>query len=159
MTTATSAGYPAFRENRFLQGICIATLLVLLIAAYHPDQIFDFLLENGTMFVFIAVLVCTYRLLPFSDLSYLLMFLFFCLHEWGAHYKYTDVPLGEWMKGWLPTNRNHYDRVAHFAFGVLIASPMQELFIRKARVTGNWRYYLPVEFVLEIGRASCRERV
>src|SRR5258706_8311434 len=54
------------------------------------------------------------------------------------------------MKGWLQPNRNHYDRVAHFAFGVLIAYPMQELFIRKARVTGNWRYYLPVEFVLAL---------
>jgi len=44
------------------------------------------------------LLICTYRVLPFSDLSYLLLFLFFCMHEWGAHYKYTDVPLGEWMK-------------------------------------------------------------
>lgn len=125
-------------------------MLVTLIGAYHPDQMFDFLLENGTMFVFIAVLVCTYRILPFSDLSYLLIFLFFCIHEWGAHYKYTDVPLGEWMKVWLHTNRNHYDRVAHFTFGVLIAYPMMEMFMRKARVTGNWRYYLPVEFVVAL---------
>ena len=129
MTTATTAGFPAFRDNRFLQGICIAGFVALLIAAYHPDQMFDFVLENGTMSIFVVLLICTYRVLPFSDLSYLLLFLFFCLHEWGAHYKYTDVPLGEWMKTWLHTNRNHYDRVAHFAFGLLIAYPVQEITI------------------------------
>jgi putative membrane protein len=150
LTTATTAGYPAFRDNRFLQGICIAGLLALLIAAYHPDQMFDFVLENGTMSIFVVLLICTYRVLPFSDLSYLLLFLFFCLHEWGAHYKYTDVPLGEWMKIWLHTNRNHYDRVAHFAFGLLIVYPVQEMLMRKARVAGGWRYFLPVEFVLAL---------
>ena len=70
------------------------------------------------------------------------------MHEWGAHYKYSDVPLGEWMKPLLHTNRNMYDRVAHFSFGLLLSYPLQEMFMRKAGVTGRWRYILPVEAIL-----------
>ena len=122
--------------------------LVFLAAAYRPDTVFDWALENGLVFLFIPVMIFFYRRLPLSDLSYLLILLYLCIHEWGAHYKYSDVPLGEWMKGWLHTKRNHYDRVAHFAFGFLLSYPMQEIFVRAARVTGNWRYYLPIEATL-----------
>jgi putative membrane protein len=150
LTTATTAGYPSFRENRFLQRLCILFVAVLLLAAYHPDAVFDFFLENGSVLVFLVIMTLTYRQLPLSDLSYLLIFIFLCIHEWGAHYKYSDVPLGEWMKPWLHTQRNHYDRVAHFSFGLLAVYSMLEMFVRKARVSGRWQYYLPVGFVLAL---------
>jgi putative membrane protein len=122
--------------------------LVFAAAAYRPDTVFDWALENALVFCFIVALIGTYRKLPLSDLSYLLIFIYLAMHEWGAHYKYSDVPLGEWMKGWLHTQRNHYDRVAHFAYGLLCSYPMQEAFIRAARVGGAWRYYLPIEATL-----------
>jgi putative membrane protein len=81
-----------------------------------------------------AVLVPTYRKLPLSDLSYAMIFVFLALHEWGAHYKYYDVPLGEWMKPWLHTDRNMYDRVVHFSYGLFMSYPLQELLMRKIGV-------------------------
>jgi putative membrane protein len=150
LTTASTAAYPTFRENRFLHWICIGAVAAFLIAAYHPDTVFDWALENVAISVGIAMGVISYRRLPLSDLSYLLLFLFLCLHEWGAHYKYSDVPLGEWMKPWLHTQRNDFDKVAHFSFGLLFSYPMQEICIRTLRVTGPWRYYLPVECTLAL---------
>ncbi len=120
------------------------------ISGYRPEKVFDWFLENTTASIFLLALVVTYRKLPFSDLSYSLMFGFICLHEWGAHFKYSDVPLGEWMKPWLGIQRNDYDRVAHFAFGCLLAYPMQEIFMRTANVRGKWRYVLPVEMTLAL---------
>jgi putative membrane protein len=76
------------------------------------------------------------------------MFVYLCIHEMGAHYKYSDVPIGEWLKPILHTTRNHYDRISHFSFGLLLAYPMREIAMRKLRVTGQWLYYLPVECVL-----------
>ena len=78
------------------------------------------------------------------------MFLFLCFHEFGAHYKYSDVPLGEWMKPLLHTARNHFDRVAHFAFGLMFAYPMREIAMRLLNVSGKWLYYLPVECTLAL---------
>ncbi|HEY1760843.1 MAG TPA: DUF2238 domain-containing protein [Bryobacteraceae bacterium] len=148
MTTASTAGYPSFGENRFLQRVCIAMAAVIVLAGIHPDKVFDYFLENATAWLFLVALALTYRLLPLSDLSYALIFLYLSIHEWGAHYKYSDVPLGEWMKPWLHTNRNMYDRVAHFSFGLLLSYPLQEMFTRKAGVRGRWRYVLPVEAIL-----------
>jgi putative membrane protein len=150
LTTASTACFPAFRENRFLHWICIGAAAAFLIAAYHPDKIFDWALENAAISIGIAMAVISYRRLPLSDLSYLLLFVFLCFHEWGAHYKYSDVPLGEWMKPWLHTQRNHYDRVAHFLFGLLFSYPMREIAIRALGVSGRWLYYLPVECTLAL---------
>lgn len=117
-------------------------------AAYRPDSIFDFFLENATASVLMLALVVTYRRFAFSDASYVLILLYFSIHEWGAHYKYSDVPLGEWLKPILHTQRNMYDRVAHFSFGLLLGYPMQEICMRTVRVTSGWRYFLPIEATL-----------
>jgi putative membrane protein len=148
LTTASTAGSPAFRDNRFFQFICIGVFAIMAAAAYHPDKVFDWALENGTAAVVLIVIFGSYRKFAFSDLSYLLMLIYLGIHEWGAHYKYSDVPLGEWIKPILHTTRNHYDRIAHFSFGAFLAYPMREICIRVLRVRGNWQYYLPVECTL-----------
>lgn len=125
-------------------------LAVIVIAGIHPDKVFDYFLENVTAFVFLGALAATYRILPFSELSYLLIFVYLSMHEFGAHYKYSDVPLGEWIKPLLHTQRNMYDRILHFSFGLMIGYPLQEMFIRKAKVVRQWRYVLPVEAIMAL---------
>jgi putative membrane protein len=144
-----------FRENRFLQVLCAAMAVVIVLTGYRPEKVFDWWLENLAALSFLAVLAFTYRRLPLSNLSYLLIFVYLSLHEWGAEYKYSDVPLGEWMKPWLGTTRNHYDRVMHFSYGLLLSYPMQEWFMRVVRVTSRWRYLLPVESTLAF--SACYE--
>jgi putative membrane protein len=155
MTTASTVSYVSFRENRLLHVLCVAMLLVIIITGYRPEKVFDWWLENAAALSFLAVLGITYRRLPLSDLSYLLILIYLSGHEWGAQYKYSDVPLGEWMKPWLHTARNHYDRVMHFSYGLLLAYPMQEWFMRVVGVTSRWRYLLPVEMTLAF--SACYE--
>ena len=128
--------------------LCVAMAVVIVITGYRPEKAFDWWLENVAALTFLALLGISYRRLPLSDLSYVLIFVYLSLHEWGAEYKYSDVPLGEWMKPWLHTTRNHYDRIMHFSYGLLLAYPMQEWFMRVAGVTNRWRYLLPVESTL-----------
>ena len=129
--------------------------VVIIVTGYRPEKVFDWWLENAAALTFIAILGTTYRRLPLSDLSYALIFVYLSMHEWGAEYKYSDVPLGEWMKPWLGTTRNHYDRVMHFSYGLLLAYPMQEWFMRVVGVTSRWRYLLPVESTLAF--SACYE--
>jgi putative membrane protein len=151
LTTASTATSVSFGENKFLQVLCGAFAAVVLLACYRPDTYFDLALENGlVMLVLVPGFAITYRRLVFSDLSYLLIFVFLCLHEYGAHYKYSDVPIGEWLKPLLHTKRNHYDRIAHFSWGFLLAYPMREIAMRALNVRGRWLYYLPVECTLAL---------
>jgi putative membrane protein len=79
----------------------------------------------------------------------------------GAHYTYSEVPYKDWATAagsWVGVDelgdrlfsgsRNHYDRLVHFSFGLLMAYPVRELFVRVARVRGFWAYYLPLDVVM-----------
>jgi len=48
----------------------------------------------------------------------------------------------------LGLERNHYDRLIHFCYGLLIVYPVRELVTRLSRVQGVWTYLLPVLIVI-----------
>ncbi|MBM3787828.1 MAG: DUF2238 domain-containing protein [Acidobacteria bacterium] len=141
----------AFRERKAVHVLMAGRAAAMLVSAHKPAMVFDWWLENILVFALLAALVLTWRRLPLSNAAYLSIFLFLLVHEWGAHHKYADVPLGEWMKGWLDTTRNHYDRVSHFSFGLFLAVPMREIFVLSTGNRGFWSYFLPVDFSLAAG--------
>lgn len=134
-----------------------AVLAILWIAlAFEPFDRKDWLLENALVVIAIAVLAMTYRSFPLSRTSYTLIFLFLCLHTVGAHYTYAQVPYDDWwlsltgstfneLVGW---ERNNFDRVVHFSYGLLLAYPIRELFLRVAGVRGFWGYFLPLDLTM-----------
>ena len=137
-----------------------ATLLALFCAwwlalAIAPHFRQDWLLENVLVFVAVPTLVLTYRNLRFSNTAYTCLFVFFALHELGAHYTYSLVPYDDWSRslvgrgvnallGW---ERNQFDRAIHFLYGVLVAPAVVELFAAKAPPTGVWRFVMPLLFM------------
>jgi len=119
--------------------------------AIAPVDRADWMLENALVVVALAVLVVTDRWFRFSRVSYTLIFLFLCLHEIGAHYTYAKVPYHDWLQAIgvsLGAGRNHFDRLGHFAFGLLLAYPMREVFVRVASARGFWGYYLPLDMTM-----------
>jgi putative membrane protein len=148
MTTLSTAAAVPFRENRLLQILCGLFAMWVVHTAWTPEQIADYWLENVLTLAFVGVLFRTYHRLTLSGASYTLIFAFLCLHVWGAQYKYSDVPAGEWLKPLMSVDRNHYDRVMHFSYGLLLAYPMQEWFVRSAGVRGGFRYFFPIQFTL-----------
>lgn len=147
-TTARDTAFVPFVRNRFLQILAVAYGLVWLWTAWKPLYPHDWLMENLLVFVALPALALTHRRFPLSDLSYLLIALFLALHAVGAHYTYSNVPLGFWMKETFHFARNPFDRLVHFSFGLLIAYPVREVFLRVARTKGFWNYYLPLDVVL-----------
>jgi putative membrane protein len=65
----------------------------------------------------------------FSNTAYVLMFIWLCLHTIGAKFTFADVPC-QWFNDLLGSERNNFDRVAHFSIG-LYAYPIAEYLIRK----------------------------
>jgi putative membrane protein len=116
----------------------------------------DWVLENALVVGFAIALTASYRWFVFSRISSTLIFLFLCLHEVGAHYTYAEVPYDAWFRalsGWslneaMGWQRNHFDRPAHFAYGLLLAYPIREVFLRIAPVRGFWGYFLPLDVTM-----------
>jgi putative membrane protein len=124
--------------------------------AIAPVERGTWLLENVLVLAFALTLGSTYRAFPLSRISYTLIFVFLCLHEIGAHYTYAKVPWNDWIVGIagfspdesLGFTRNHFDRSVHFSYGLLLAYPVREVFIRVAQVRGFWAYFLPLDITM-----------
>jgi putative membrane protein len=137
-----------FRDNRFLQALLLWLGLLWLVTAIEPFDRRDWLLENLLVFVYGALLVATWRRFAFSNLSYGLFGVFMTLHLVGAHYTYAEVPFGFWVQDLMGLSRNHYDRLVHFAFGLLLAWPFREVLVRAAGVRESWSWLLTLVTVL-----------
>jgi putative membrane protein len=118
------------------------------IGARYPA---DWWLENLVVFVAAACVALAWRRgFVFSDRSLALLALFGTLHAYGAHYTYSETPLGNALRDALGLARNPYDRIVHFAFGLLLAIPLRELARRAVRARGAWSWALPLAGVLAI---------
>src|SRR5258705_4904209 len=111
--------------------LCLAAFVVVWIAlAIAPSYRADWLLENAPVLIGVPLAVLGYRRLRLSDRAYVQATIFVVLHVVGAHYTYSEVPLGDWVRDALGLARNHYDRLVHFSFGLLMLRPIRELGFR-----------------------------
>lgn len=143
-------------HRRFAAWIGVIFLGVFVALAWSPSYREDWLLENVLVFVLVPFFVVTYRRLPLSRVSYVSLLLFLVLHEIGAHYTYAEVPydeafeaiFGRGLNDVLGWERNHFDRLVHFLYGVLITYPTREIFLRVASARGFWAYLFPLLVVM-----------
>jgi putative membrane protein len=126
------------------------------VLSVNPVSRSTWLLENLLTVALIVGLVASYRAFRLSRVSYTLIFLFLVLHEVGSHYTYSLVPYDELWRGafgsslneTLGFERNHFDRVIHFAYGLVFAYPIREVFLRVVAVRGFWGYVLPLDVTM-----------
>ncbi len=142
--------------SRYLWVLLTTFALIWTALAIDPSHREDWLLENVLVICLLVTLIASFRWLPLSRVSYSLIFLFLCLHCVGAHYTYSEVPYDQWLVksfSWslndaLGWQRNHFDRLVHFCYGLLLAYPIRELFLRVAAVSGFWGYFLPLDLTI-----------
>lgn len=130
--------------------------VVFFVLALSPYDRADWALENVLVLGLMIALGISYKRFQFSKASYTLIFSFLMLHEVGAHYTYAKVPydtflmtyfnfsFNEYM-GWT---RNHFDRLVHFSYGLLLAYPAREFYRRVVNVKGFWQYFFPINLVI-----------
>ena len=144
------------RNGRFALILLVLLMVLWAPLAIDPWNRADWLLENVLLLLGIAVLAATWRWHAFSRASYVLLFLFLCLHTIGAHYTYAEVPYDAWMQrltgrtfnsmvGW---ERNNFDRVVHFAYGLLLAYPVRELLLRTWNLRGFPGYFFALDLTM-----------
>jgi putative membrane protein len=136
-----------------LGGLFLVELVALGIS---PASRTTWVLENVLVVALGITLALSWRTFRLSRVSYTLLFVFLCVHEIGAHYTYSDVPYDEAWKSLTGTSldaalgweRNHFDRLVHFLYGLLLAYPVREFYLRVVSVRGVWGYLLPLGFTM-----------
>lgn len=154
MTPSSSVSTPhANASTRYPLVLLISFLLWWAGLAIHPLYRQDWLLENLLVFIAIPLLVGTYRSLRLSNTAYTLLWLFFMLHEVGAHYTYSEVPYERWFaaltgSGLNEVSRNHFDRFVHFLYGLLVTPAAVQVLDARAPQRGVWRWLVPLLFMV-----------
>ncbi|WP_227430532.1 DUF2238 domain-containing protein [Psychrobacter sp. I-STPA6b] len=113
----------------------IIVLLMMGLASINPLEWSSYLLHQaGTVIVLIGLLLA-YRYLAVKTSSFVLACGFLLVHIIGARYLYSYVPYDDWLHaifgiklndimGW---QRNMYDRLVHFCYGLLLFAVMRDI--------------------------------
>lgn len=149
-TIAISKNRTPLKKNIWLQFFIVFFLINWANSYIGNTDTANWILENTLVFLFLGFLVFNYKKFQFSDLSYLLVCVYLCLHIYGSKYTYAENPFGYWLKDALDLSRNHYDRIVHFSFGFLLAYPMREMFLKWLKFPTWVAWTLPIEITLSI---------
>lgn len=114
------------------------------VMAVSPSDWQNWVLSSVIPAIVVGALVAGRQALPMTSASYVMVGAFLTLHTVGAHYTYARMPLGHELALLLGSDRNDYDRAVHFAFGLLLATPIRDCFARLTNARGGLLYYLPV---------------
>ena len=134
-------------------------LLILLIIygigfallAVRPHDRWDWALENFFPLAQLAAVIIAYRYHKFTRLSYYLIFFYLFVQSYGGHYTYALTPPFNWLRDEFGLARNHYDRVAHFMLGFLLAIPIREILLQFVVASRRWMAFITASIVLAIG--------
>lgn len=112
----------------------MAVFIVMVLASITPLDWSSYLLHQLGTLLFLALILVAYRYWYISSRSYVLAVIFLFIHIVGARYLYSYVPYDDWTQqlfgvrlgdlfGW---QRNMYDRLVHFSYGLLLFNAMVE---------------------------------
>lgn len=112
----------------------ITVFIVMVLASIEPLEWSSYLLHQLGTLLFLAVMLGTYHYKQIGSRSYILASLFLIIHIIGARYLYSYVPYNDWTQRLFGINlnqifgwqRNMYDRLVHFSYGLLLLSAMVE---------------------------------
>lgn len=97
----------------------------------NPKEVFTCFLEIIPAIIGILVLAFTFNKFRFTNFTYFLILIHCIILFIGGHYTYAEVPFFDYIKDAFHQSRNNYDKVGHFAQGLVPAMIIRELFIRK----------------------------
>ena len=148
-------------RDRYQKTLFLFFLLFFAGSCVAPPYLQYLLMQHVPTVLSVMLLAYLSNRLTISRLSFSLIILFLCLHTLGARYLYSYTPYDVWSEALLGINlsetfgfeRNHYDRLVHFSYGLLLVVPVQEFERRYLRLSLAVSSVLAVEFIIATSAA------
>lgn len=136
------------KSTSTLLGLTIFYAIVFLFSALEPCSRAVWFAEIvPAIGILIAIWALSIRY-QFSNTAYVLMFIWLCLHTIGAKYTFAEVPF-DWFNNLIGSERNNFDRVAHFSIG-LYAYPIAEYLINKKKISANFASWFALFAIMSL---------
>jgi putative membrane protein len=124
-------------------GLVLLSTVLLALSLIGAQHLYDQPLHHVPTVLGISALFVVARWQVLSNQSALAIHAFIWLHILGARYIYSFVPYDEWcvacwgfsLSEQFSWQRNHYDRLVHFAYGALATVPQTEILVRRYQLS------------------------
>jgi len=111
--------------------------IIWTIMAIDPKYPPDWLLENVLVFIFFPLTIWLDRKYHFTSTSLIFLLVFASLHSLGAHYTYAEMEWFDAITYFFGFERNHFDRLVHFLFGLLAFRAFFEMVSYRTLTVGS----------------------
>lgn len=137
-------------QSKILNVIWLSLFFCVFIwSAINPKDNFTWFLEVLPAIIAIGLIFVTYKRFPLTPLLATLILIHCVILMVGGHYTYAEVPLFDWLKEVMDWQRNNYDKVGHFAQGLIPMILAREIIVRKQIVNGAaWVNFFAISVAL-----------
>jgi putative membrane protein len=137
--------------------ILVATLAAIYaVSGWNPADRPTWWMEVAPVFVALPVILWLHARVGFTPIVLRLLAFEAVLVAIGAHYTYSEVPIGFWISDLFGWERNHYDRFGHFMQGVVPALAFRELLLKTSPLErGKWMFAIASSICLAF--SACYE--
>ncbi|MUJ24201.1 DUF2238 domain-containing protein [Aliivibrio fischeri] len=118
----------SIKQQPMLLALTSLYSVIFLFSAFEPISRAVWFAEIIPALLILAGIFYMATRFQFSKTALVFMFIWLCLHTIGAKYTFADVPF-DWFNNLIGSERNNFDRVAHFSIG-FYAYPIAEYLIK-----------------------------
>ncbi len=103
-------------------------ILIWIVLAIDPVDPGVWALENVLVVTVFPVVLWLDKRYNFNDWTFLSLTVYVVLHLFGAHMTYNGMTYFSWFSDWFGWERNYYDQLIHFLFGLMVFVTFFEIF-------------------------------
>ncbi len=129
--------------KKSLVGVFVLFWLALAINPVHPGI---WAMENLLVVTVFPVVLWLDRKYSFNNWTFLGLTIFVILHLFGAYFTYEQMSYFKWFSDWFGWERNYYDQLIHFLFGLMVFMPFFEIFYHQG-YSRNLSYLIAFLFI------------
>jgi len=120
------------KSHKIIYGIYVLIWIILAINPKYPE---DWFLENILVFIFFPFVFWMDKKHNYTLLSIIFLLIFTSLHSLGAHFTYANMEYFNIITEFFGFERNNFDRVVHFLFGLLVFRILFEMITQNVTST------------------------
>lgn len=115
----------------FKKNLVVIFILFWIVLAIDPVHRGIWMLENFVVVTVFPVVLWLDKKYNFTNGTFFSLTFFVILHLFGANLTYEKMAYFTWLSEWFGWERNYYDQVIHFLFGLMLFMPYFEIFFHQ----------------------------
>lgn len=133
----------------FKKFLIIIFILFWIALAVDPVHRGIWMLENILVISVFPVVLIIDKKYNFTNSTFLSLTVFVILHLFGANMTYEKMTYFTWLSEWFDWQRNYYDQLIHFLFGLMVFMSFFEVFFHQ-KYSRKLSYLIAFLFICSI---------